>query len=142
MKKVILIAMVLFTAHSAMAEKQNVDAFVVSRNVHDYQCTAKGLKYYSFEETFRNLFSHEYLNSDLKKLRPLFSMVDQQLKETCATKGYFQFDVQECYHKCHDQFNVRAKFSTLCLATCSSIHSRAINLHEHAYEIKKIESSK
>lgn len=124
----------------------NLDMFKVSRKVHDYQC-GQALEQYSFEETFKRLFSSVYHNGDMNLLRDHMESVDLKTKETCQQKGYFDFDVQECYHSCHDSLQIgtwdmkarlKTEYQTLCLATCSAINYNYIQLHTDAYEINQL----
>lgn len=130
----VLIFTFLFVSQLANAVSE--EAFIVSRRVHDYQCSEKGIQHYSYEKTFSELFSYEYLNEDMKKFAGMFKAVDKQMKDACKNKGYFSFEVQSCYHRCQSDFNVSSKNFTLCTATCTSILTRSRNLHEHALQIE------
>ena len=67
----------------------------------------------------------------MSKFQPILKSTAEQMAKTCKDKGYFQFEVQRCYHQCHAQFDIESKNSTLCLATCSSVHQMAMELHDH-----------
>lgn len=139
--RVILISLIFSTNVFA-----NLDMFKVSRKVHDYQC-GQALEQYSFEETFKRLFSDVYHNGEIDLLRSHMDTVDQRTKENCQQKGYFDFEVQKCYESCHDSLEVgrwdtkariKREYTTLCLATCSTIHHNYQQLHTDAYEINRL----
>lgn len=142
MKKSLLILTFLVSI-SSFAQVSERD---ISEKVHKYQCNMN-LDNYKFKNTFENLFSSTYLNEDISLLDPVIKEVDEAIDKTCTEKGYFSFQVQDCFNSCGENlktelfdFKVQKKknLRVLCSATCTSIYNRSVQLHTDAFEIQKM----
>ncbi|MCP4913345.1 MAG: hypothetical protein GY909_09505 [Oligoflexia bacterium] len=100
---------------------------------------------FSFAGAYKKMHVHSFLNDDMTIINKMSAFFLSEYENDCKTKGYYSFNPQVCFNKCHKEHKTKdsmfqigvskeKRMHDLCLSACSFLDTKITTFHEAHYD--------